>query len=152
MQVERLAVTCPGIEVVGPRRLERVRLLEVLVDVVGTSRRICALEERGSNALAFVDGKPRADRWDPAGFSGPSGGPRSLYDALARFGHQIVLADGPSALVLDGLRTAAEAGCALWAGVEQQGTISAAGLVLEVDYDQACRRVWTSADGLLYDS
>lgn len=151
IRVEELLFSGDALEVVGPRRLERIQMLEVLVGTIGSSRRVCALEERGSGALAFVDGTLRGTRWDPAALAGPPGSSTSLYDTLARFGDQVVLADAPSPLVLAGLGTAAEVGCALWVGAEQQGTVPVpAALVLEVGCDEACRRVWTSADGLLY--
>lgn len=71
-------------------------------------------------------------------------------DTLARFGDQVIVADAPSPLVHASLRTAADVGCARWVGVEHEGTLATAALVIEVGYDEACRRVWTAADGLIY--
>lgn len=151
MRVEQIALSWDAIEIVGPRRLERVQMLAVLADAVGNDRSICALEKDRGNVLSFVDDKVRGTRIDLAALSGSPASPALLYDTLLRYGNQIVMTDAPSPPMLTGLRSVNEGGCtALWVGVEQQGTIPTAALVLEVGYDQACRRVWTSEDGLLY--
>lgn len=148
MQVEQLAGSGALLEVVGSQRRSRIWMLELLVGLLGHDRRFCALEERGHEALAFIDS--RGPRWNVAALTGPLGSSTSLYDTLARFGNEVVLADAPTGLVLDGLRTAAEVGCSLWVGVEHQATLPAAALVLEVGDDESCTRVWTPDAGELF--
>lgn len=148
MRVEQLAGSGSLLEVVGSQRQARIWMLELLVDLLGHDRRFCALEERGNEALAFID--RRGPRWNVAALTGPPGSPTSLYDTLAWFGNEVVLADDPTTLVLDGLRTAADVGCSLWVGVEHRATLPAAALVLEVGDDESCTRVWTPDDGALF--